>query len=162
MGSIRVFGIGNPTRGDDGVGWLVAGKLKERLPADVDVRLALGESLELIDAWSGADVVIVVDAMSSGAAPGTVHRFVAGRDALPVRTPASTSTHGLGLAEALEMARTIGREPPRLIVWGIEGKCFEIGAGLSPDVAAAVPTVVSGVLHDVSAAHAPKPTGPGH
>ena len=162
MGMIRVFGIGNPTRGDDGVGWLVAGKVKGRVPSDVDVRLALGESLELIDGWSGARVVILVDAMCSGAAPGTVHRFVAGRDPFPARTSLATSTHGPGLVEALEMARVIGREPPCLIVWGIEGECFEIGAGLSPDVAAAVPAVVSGVLHDVSVAHAAKVAGRGN
>lgn len=152
MGAIRVFGLGNPTRGDDGIGWLVAGQLKERVPEGVDVRLALGESLELIESWSGASLVIVVDAVSSGVAPGTVHRFVAGRDPLPSRP--RTSTHGLGLAEALAMARAIGRTPPRLVVWGIEGGCFEVGAGISPDVADAVPAVVNGVLNDVARARA--------
>ena len=150
MTAIRVFGIGNPTRGDDGVGWLVVGQLKQRVPEGVEVRLSLGETLELIEAWSGAEVVIVVDAVSSGGTPGTVHRFVVGREPLPGSAP--TSTHGLGLAEALAMAQTIGRAPGRLIVWGVEGGCFAMGAGISPDVAAAVPAVVNGVLHDVAAA----------
>ena len=123
----------------------------------VEVHLSLGESLELIESWDGAELVVIVDAIRSGADPGTIRRFVAGRDPLPRRP--TTSTHALGLADAVEMARTIGREPPRLIVWGVEGACFEVGAGISPDVAAAVPALVGGVLHDVSTPAVPRPTG---
>ena len=48
------------------------------------------------------------------------------------------STHGFGLAEALELARALGQLPRRCIVYAIEGASFETGAPLSPEVAAAV------------------------
>ena len=59
------------------------------------------------------------------------------------------STHAFGLAEAVELARALGRLPPRLIVYGIEGKSFEAGVGLSPEVGAAVQEVVERVLGEL-------------
>jgi hydrogenase maturation protease len=87
----------------------------------------------LIEQWSGAVAAIVLDAVSSGAPPGTVHRL----DALTERFPAELSrgsTHALGIVEAVQLARALERLPGRLLVIGIEGKRFDPGAGLSPEV----------------------------
>jgi len=96
-----------------------------------------GEPIDLLDRWEGAGEVIVVDAVSSGAPPGTIHRL----DPLaePIQTALSQgSTHALGLAEAIELARALGRLPHRLTVYGIEGERFTAGDELSAPVRAAV------------------------
>ena len=73
---------------------------------------------------------------SSSAPAGALHRFEAGDTPLPSAL-FRVSTHRLGLAEAIELARTLGRLPPRVVVHGIEGARFDPGLPLSPDVAAA-------------------------
>jgi hydrogenase maturation protease len=104
------------------------------------VRVYEGEPVGLIDDWTGADVVIVVDAVSSGAPPGTIHRL----DPLSEPIPAALSqgsTHAFGLAETIELARALDRLPPRLTVYGIEGEAFGAGDELSGPVRAAVEAV---------------------
>ena len=99
-----------------------------------------GEPVGLIEEWRGADAVIVVDAVSSGAAPGTIRRL----DPLAEPIPASLSqgsTHAFGLAETIELARALDRLPARLLVYGIEGERFDAGDELSPPVSAAVDAV---------------------
>lgn len=96
-----------------------------------------GEPTGLIDVWEGEEHVILVDAVSSGAAPGTIHRFDADAGPLPARL-FSASTHHLGVAEAVELGRSLGRLPDKLEVIGIEGSRFGAGRGLSPKVRRAV------------------------
>ena len=90
-----------------------------------------GEPTALIDAWEGADALWLVDAVSSGAEPGTVHRLDASERALPPDL-FRASTHHVGLAEAVELARALGRLPARTVVFGIEGGSFAVGEPLSP------------------------------
>lgn len=138
---LRVVGLGNALRGDDAVGLEVARRLRELLP-DADVIAASGEPAALLDALGdGVAEVAIVDAVSSGAAPGAVHRFDASETALALA--AGASTHGLGLAEAIELGRALGRLPARVVVYGIEGQGYEAGAPLSLPVARAAEAVVS-------------------
>ena len=116
-----VIGLGNAWRGDDGAGPAVARGLLDEVPARVLVHE--GEPIGLIEEWAGADEVIVVDAVCSGAPPGTIHRL----DPLAEPMPAALShgsTHAFGLAETIELARALDRLPPRLTVYGIEGERF--------------------------------------
>jgi hydrogenase maturation protease len=134
---VKVIGIGNEWRGDDGAGLAAA----ERAGG-----LALaGEPIALVEALgaAGGDEVVIVDAVSSGARPGTVHVFDAGLEPLPAELFGSPSTHALGLAEAIEIARSLGRLPARVRVYGIEGAQFDYGRGLSPEVDAAVGRVLA-------------------
>jgi hydrogenase maturation protease len=104
------------------------------------VRVYEREPVGLIEDWAGADAVIVVDAVSSGAPPGTIHRL----DPLSEPIPAALSqgsTHAFGLAETIELARALDRLPERLSVYGIEGGCFDAGNELSRPVRAAVDAV---------------------
>jgi hydrogenase maturation protease len=104
------------------------------------VRVYEREPVGLIEDWSGADTVIVVDAVSSGAPSGTIHRL----DPLSAPLPAAMSrgsTHAFGLAATIELARTLDRLPPRLTVYGIEGARFTAGEELSEPVRAAVEAV---------------------
>lgn len=130
-----VIGVGNALRGDDAAGLQVARRLVER---GVDnVAESSGETTSLIDLWQNVDCVLLVDAAQSGARPGTVTRLDASSEPLPVDF-LHCSTHSLGLAEAVELARSLEKLPPRVIVFAIEGACFERGAQLGAEVEAGV------------------------
>jgi hydrogenase maturation protease len=136
-----VIGVGNAWRGDDGAGLAVARRLRELAPPGVEVREVEGDASTLMDAWAGADRVVVVDAAASGAPPGTVRRFDAVAEPLPARSVRS-STHAFGVPDAIELSRALGRLPARLDVYAIEGVSFTAGDRLSPTVARAVARLV--------------------
>jgi len=148
VSGVVVVGVGNAYRGDDGAGLAVAERLRERLPAGVDVVTCEQEASRVIDAIEDREAAVLVDASSSGSAPGTVHRFDASADAVPARAFRS-STHAFGVGEAVELARALGKLPPRVVVFGVEGKEFAAGEGLSPAVAAAVEPVAEAVLEEL-------------
>ena len=132
--SIKIIGVGNEWRGDDGVGVAVARALREQALPGVTVLEATGEGTALMAAWQDAEVVILVDAVRSGAEPGKIHRFDARDEHLPTDF-FHYSTHAFSVAEAVELARVLDQLPPRIVVYGIEGKTYEAGAELSPEVA---------------------------
>ena len=140
-----IIACGNRQRRDDGAGILVAEHLRK---LGIEAVTRTGEAAELIEAWKGTDDVIVVDAVATGAPAGTVHAWD-GRRLLSSRG-ATASTHGFGVAEAIELARVLNRLPRRLRVYGIEGRRFEPGAEISPEVQGAVEEVVRRIIADVS------------
>lgn len=149
--STVVIGVGNEFRGDDGAGIAAARLLREQLPAKTRVIEESGEGTSLLDAWRGATGVILVDAVQSGAAPGTVHRFDSSENPVPGGV-FPCSTHTFGVAEAIEMARSLHELPRRLIVYGIEGENFADRASLSPAVEQAVARVVERVISELQTA----------
>jgi hydrogenase maturation protease len=94
-----------------------------------------------MEVWEGADDVIVVDAARSGSAAGTVHRFDARGQPLPGGV-LGTSTHSIGVTDVIEMARSLGRLPERLVVYGIEVFDVSPGGQLTASVRRAVDRVV--------------------
>ncbi|MGB8769932.1 MAG: hydrogenase maturation protease [Candidatus Korobacteraceae bacterium] len=150
--SIVIIGVGNEYRSDDGAGIAVARRLRALFSTGVTVREESGEGAALIQAWQGAAWMMLVDAVRSGAPPGTIHRIDA--QAAPMPTGFfSYSTHAFSVAEAVELARSLDQLPPHLIVYGIEGENFTAGVGLSPAVEQAVGAVVERVAEEVRAAH---------
>lgn len=145
--TVLVIGIGNDLRRDDGAGLAVIQLLGDQLP-DTMLRPHNGEATGLMQTWEGSDTVILVDATHSGAQAGEIHRYDLGESPLP-RALFRGSSHQLGLAEAVEMARALGRLPARLVVYGIEGKTFDYGKGLSPEVAAAVHKAAWAILDEL-------------
>jgi hydrogenase maturation protease len=143
-----VIGIGNPYRSDDGVGLAVVRHLKERTPGDLRILEASGECTSLIESWKDAAAVILVDAIQSGQTPGTISRFNAIEQQLPAEI-SRHSTHTLGIIEAVELARIIKGLPPSLMFYGIEGKNFRFGFGLSPEVEASVKKAVDLIIGDI-------------
>jgi hydrogenase maturation protease len=135
---LRVVCVGNALRGDDGAGPAVAERLRELAPG-LDVVVESGEPAALLDALDGADEVILVDAVRSGAPAGSIQRVDVDiqRNHLISNDFSTASTHGLGVAEALELARALGRLPAAVTVYGIEGRDFTLGAPLSAAVARA-------------------------
>jgi hydrogenase maturation protease len=145
-----VIGIGHPDRGDDAVGRLVAARLRARAPVGVAVIEEDGEATRLVDRLGQTEHAILVDAALSGAAAGTIRRFDAAHDPLPEGKP-GLSSHGFGLAAAIELARALGRLPARCIVYAIEARSFALGEALSAEVDAAANVVVERVLAEIAA-----------
>ncbi len=152
-----VIGLGNAYARDDGVGPAVVSVVAAAAPEGVTVIELDGEPARVIEAWAGTPLTIVIDAARSGAEPGTVLRLegadLAGGGVLaPVGRP--SSSHALGVVEALELGRALDRLPARLVVFAVEGLDGDPGPGLSPAVAAAVPAVAAAVVDELLAVDA--------
>ena len=145
---MRIIGCGNTDRGDDGAGILVARRLRELGFDSIEHR---GDGFALLDLWQGSDDVVLVDAIVSGAPPGSVAVW----DPLSQKVTAGTagcSTHGFGPFEAIELGRALGRLPLRVRVYGIEAAQFEPGSGTGREVLEAVGRVVAELASMGSAA----------
>ena len=144
-----LIGLGNPDRGDDGIGVEVARRVAALAPQGVDV-LEVEDPSSLLDTWAGAGHVVVVDAMTSGRAPGTVLTLDATQGALPTGGWAAGGTHALGLTAAVELSRVLGRLPSSLVLVGVEVDGTQAasthGEGLSAELSAAVGPSVEAVL----------------
>ena len=143
-----VIGVGNAYRRDDAAGLVMARRLWEAARAEVTLWEASGEGTALMDAWEGAEAVILIDAVRSGAPAGTIHRLDARIETLPAAW-FRYSTHAFSVAEAIALARALNRLPPRLIVFAVEGEHFDAGVGLSPEVERAVDGLVRRGLEEV-------------
>ena len=136
----RVFiGVGNRFRGDDGAGLETADRLVGL--SEVEVVHSSGDPAAIISAWEDGTTVVAVDAVVSGAEVGTIVTVDATSEELPACF--TRSTHALGLGHAVELARAIGRLPPRLVLFGIEGACFDMGAEADPRVKRATAEVAA-------------------
>jgi hydrogenase maturation protease len=131
--------VGNPLVGDDAVGCAVHEALAVRPPVPgVQLEFVAVGGLRLLDLLEAQPLLVVVDAVELGAAPGTVH--VLPWDALPPPVTATTS-HGVGLRETIEVGAALHPErmPAEAFLVGVEGRAFDtLGSALSPEVAAAV------------------------
>jgi hydrogenase maturation protease len=153
---LLVIGCGNEWASDDAVGLQVIRSLKDmkaakevELPDGVELIEAGTPGLNLLDLWDRADRVIIVDAVKSGAAPGTVHSFDA--SLLPPRDVMPVSSHGVNIIDAVELGRLLGRLPAQLTVIGVEilsEQPFHVG--LTPEVEAAVPRARERVLEAIN------------
>jgi hydrogenase maturation protease len=122
--------VGNEYRQDDGVGIFIV-----RHPAllyfpGARVAESQREGAHLMDLWKGAGIVFVFDAVYSRNPAGAIYRL----NAMKERVPGDLfrlSTHSLGIAEAVELSRSLNQLPAELILFGIEGKNFGQGQGLS-------------------------------
>lgn len=145
---VVIIGIGNPMRGDDGVGPAAVACLEHTDPALLEGEPELialdGEPARLLEAWRGRRLAIVIDAARSDKAAGSIHRIEVGRDPLPPWATGSSS-HSAGLAEAVALGRTLDRLPRQLIVFGVEPGDLTLGEGLSSAVSAALPALIEQV-----------------
>jgi hydrogenase maturation protease len=146
--SALLVGLGSPDRGDDAVGSVVTGVVAGLGLAEVTV-VEQEDPTDLVLTWDAHDQVVVVDAVVSGAEPGTVLVTEVGAVPVAPRTWAALGvggTHAFGLGEAVELARALGRLPGQVRLVLVEGQDFAPGAPLSDAVADAVPRAVDAVL----------------
>ena len=149
--SALVVGIGNRSRGDDAVGPVVAERVAALGVPGVEV-VVHDEPLALVEHLTDHDEVVVVDAGAPRGEPGRVHVVHVGDSPLRGDSPVLGS-HGLGVAEAVELARVLDRLPRRLTIVGLEGVSFDVGAPLSEQVRNRVDEaarIVLGVLSAVT------------
>ena len=146
--SVLVVAIGNPDRGDDGFGPAVAQRLRGRVPPTVRILERSGDALALIEDWNSSPPVIIVDAMTPITKPGRVHRLDLTHSPLPVGC-SPRSSHAFGVAETVELARSLGRLPQCLLAYVVEGEQFGTGAPLSLVVAEAVGDVADRIVSEV-------------
>ncbi len=145
---VVIIGVGNLLHGDDGIGIAVARGLQGQVSSEVAIHEEPGDGLRLLETWRGASSIVLIDAMRSGALPGTIRRFDVHQERLPFPHFAN-STHAFGVPQAIELARALDQLPPRFVVFGIEGEDFELGAPLSDRSKRAVDEVVTRILADV-------------
>lgn len=125
-----VIGIGAPYRADDELGLTAAKNLQDQLPAEsVDFAVHSDDPARIIGDWTGRDSVLVIDALRTGDAAGTLHRIDVVETGLTPRS--RTSSHGNALADAIELSRALGTLPASLVVIGIEPETTELGAEMS-------------------------------
>jgi hydrogenase maturation protease len=146
---VLVVGLGNPDRGDDGIGAVVTRKLAGRLPSDVTIVVRSGNMLSLIEDWANFDALVCVDAAAPMGAPGCIHRIDLAVGELP-QNISTTSSHGFGIADAIGLARTLHLAPRDIVVYAIEGYCFNGGAPMTPEVMAAASETADCIVAEVS------------
>jgi len=127
-----VIGIGNPDRGDDSAGRLVARALRHIAPPCVTILEHDGDAGSLLGLLRPGDAVWLADAACSGAPPGTLRRLDCGAGDSPPPS-ATASSHGMGVAEAIALAGALGSLPQHCVLYAIEGRDF--AAGVAPSLA---------------------------
>lgn len=143
-----VLGVGNRDRGDDAVGRLVVLLLRGRVPVDVRLIEQEGEATSMVAAFEGVQQAWVIDAAQGNGVVGTIHRIDCATDA--VLPSGTVSSHGLGLAQAIGLARVLGTLPPHCIVYAIEAGDFTAGAVLSSAVSHAAHEVAEEILAELA------------
>jgi len=143
-----VIGVGNRWRGDDAVGLEVIDALRGRVDDSVSLVHSDGEPTRLLEAFSLAPRVIMVDAVITGAPAGTVHRFSNGE--LPHQMGIGQSSHLVQLVETIELGKLLDRLPNGLVLIGIEATDFANGEGMTRAVENAVTGAVAAVLGELA------------
>ena len=145
-----VIGLGNPLRGDDGVGVRVVQTLAEYpLPEDVELLDGGTQGLGLVNVLEGRQRVIFVDAADVGKSPGQFVRFSL-PEARLVGADEQLSIHAAGLRETLLLAQTLDLLPPEVIIYGVQPQHLDWDSGLSSSVEAALPGLISAIVAEVT------------
>lgn len=139
--SALIIGLGTVDCGDDAAGILVARRLAE---LGFNSIAHTASPIALIDIWKPSDSVIVIDAVLSGAQPGTVYVWNAYEQDFE-NSGLRSSTHAFGLADSIKLARALDRLPKSLVIYGIEAA--DVAAGTPP--CAQVCHAVERVTHEL-------------
>lgn len=146
---LLIIGCGNLLRGDDAAGPIVIRRLWELASFEDDVILADGgtSGMDVVFKMRDADRVLIIDAASTGATPGTVYR-VPGRELESVPEVSTMGSHDFRWDNAIAVGRwLLGRHMPKHVdVYLIEGEQFGFGDDLSPKVREAVEKLAHRIL----------------
>ena len=147
--STLVLGLGNSIMTDDGFGVEVVNTLASRYHFQGEVSLLDGGTLglDLLPRLEGVDSLLIIDALDMRAEPGTVFRL-AGAE-VPRAFASKLSVHQMGLQDLLAVAELQGHVPDRLVVWGVQPECIEMGTAMTAAVQTAVAVVTDKVLKEL-------------
>ncbi|WP_298438841.1 HyaD/HybD family hydrogenase maturation endopeptidase [Geobacter sp.] len=148
--SVLVLGIGNLIMTDDGIGVRVVQRLAEgfRFPPGVELLDGGTLGLDLLPRLEGVERLLIVDAVETGKAPGTVMRLEGEEIPLAFRT--KLSPHQMGLQDLLAVAELQGNLPAEMVLWGVQPASIEPGMELSPAVAERVEYLVDRVQAELA------------
>jgi hydrogenase maturation protease len=139
---LLILGCGNLFAGDDQAGLVFIQRLQARGDCSCELRSMPQAGVALLEVFSQTDILMVVDAVVSGAPPGTLHLIPLPWPGVEPRSLSALSGHGWGLKEVLDLARALGHPIPRLMLLGIELGSVASGETLSPVVGQAVARAV--------------------
>lgn len=145
---IRVLGLGNLMRTDDAVGMLTLHRLTadSRFPAEIEAIEGGTLGLDLLHALYGISHLLVLDAVDTGAAPGTLVRF-AGQEL--ARLPTSKSVHLLGLSDLINALLLMEAPPIEVVLLGVQPESTDWGTDLTRQVAFAQGDLVEAALTQI-------------
>lgn len=146
--SVTIVGIGNEFRGDDGVALLAVRNLKDKLPPQVEIVELTGDQSDLLELMKETSSIIIVDAVNSAAPSGTIFKINASEEPFPANF-FTVSSHGIDLAQSIELARTMKALPEVVLIYGIAGKDFSFTTSVSQQIKDAAETVRTKILDDV-------------
>lgn len=138
-----IIGCGNPYAGDDAAGPFFIRRLDQSPLFDCDLLSLVHPDVSLLESFHDRDLVVIIDAVSTGSAPGTVHVVELPDPRVEPRSFAGMSGHALGIGELLDLGRALGRKLPRIVLVGIEIAQAEPGSAMSREVTASVDALVS-------------------
>jgi len=145
-----VIGLGNSLRGDDGVGVRVAQILAaQALPDDVEVVDGGTQGLGIVNLMEGRQRVVLVDAADVGIDSGEFVRFTLDEARL-LGDDRHLSVHAAGLRDALLLAQALEVLPDEVVIFGVQPANLEWDSTLSPQVEAALPSLVAAVWAEVA------------
>jgi len=146
-----VLGVGNLIMGDEGAGVRCVEALEAEggLPPDVALVDGGTSTHELLGDLEDLDLLIIVDAVATNGAPGSLVRFEG--DSIPHAFSNKLSPHQHGINDLLASLRLLGRAPRRVVLHGITPARIELGLELSPAVAAAMPELAARVRAELRA-----------
>jgi hydrogenase maturation protease len=150
-----VLGIGNLLLGDEGAGIRAVEELAARyaLPPEVEAIDGGTMGLELLPYLAGRKLLILVDAVRTGAPPGTVVQMELADSSGFFRE--KISPHQIGMAEVLSVAAFTGDLPGRIVLIGVVPKEMATGLALSPEIASKIVVMADMVAAELTAAGFP-------
>jgi hydrogenase maturation protease len=144
-----VLGLGNPLRGDDGIGPRVVKELARcELPEDVTALDGGTGGVDLLHIMEGWERVVIVDAADVGREPGQFMRFTP-NEARLAQAADSFSLHNAGLSEALALADALDRPLPKMVIFGVQPADVGWREGLSSAVETALPSLINAVIEEL-------------
>ena len=142
-----VLGVGNVIMGDEGAGVRCVEWLASRVPAGVTTIDGGTSTHELLADLEDLDLLIIVDAVATTNAPGTLVRLEG--DRIPSAFSNKLSPHQHGINDLLANLALLGRSPKRLVLFGVQPKTIALGMELTPEIAAVIPTLGERVLAEL-------------
>ncbi|MDR3695943.1 hydrogenase maturation protease [Mucilaginibacter sp.] len=144
---ILLIGIGNEFREDDGLGLYICRHDKIGRLQNLVIKENSGDGMTMMDAWKDEGTVVLIDAVRSGRAAGTIFHFDLLKDPLPPDL-FNISTHNIGIPDCIILSEKLGLLPEKLIFYGVEGKNFGHGKKLSPVVKTAADILIDQIFAD--------------
>ncbi len=135
-----VIGVGNPFRGDDGIGSAIIKSLRAENSQDFVLVDGGTDGLALLDQLAEYEKAIIIDAVQMLEAPGVVKSFTPAEAKIKIKSDV-LSTHGFGLAEMLKLADELNIKT-KITIIGIQPKNIDFGEGLSDEIKTQIPQII--------------------